>query len=344
MRKIFSDIVCNERQKDVIARHIAFDKNSHAYIISGPAGSGKKTFAKLIAAALECEHKHDDAYPLPCKKCNSCDKILFENAVDVTYIKRPDSKAFIQVDQIRELQKEVYISSTEQQNKIYIIEEAHLMNEQSQNAFLKILEEPPKNVVFLLLSENNEALLETIKSRAQSFSLDPVPADKMREYLVTNSKKAAALNAGDPDALAEIIASSDGSIGTALAYLDAKAQKNLLAKRSIVKDFISLLAAKRDRSALFEFLTSIPQKRDDLVEFFTLATLALRDLAVCKKSTNAPTCFYGTRKEAESASELFSISGIFCILDSVSVAKSSLEESANISVTLANLFCELQKR
>ena len=218
------------------------------------------------------------------------------------------------------------------------------MNEQAQNALLKVLEEPPKNVLFLLISENNEALLDTIKSRAQTFFMEPIPNGEMRSYLIANSKKAKSLDDSDPDALSEIIASSGGSIGTALSYLDAKAQKKLLSQRAEVKKFISLCHSRRDRAAMLEYLSSLPHSRDELYELFTLTSLALRDIAVTLRSSDTPPTFYGTREEAEEVAAEFSLPGVFFVLDALSEARSALEGSANVSVTLANLFCELQKR
>ncbi len=343
MKKAFSQLICNDRLAEIISLQIREDKLSHAYILAGAKGMGKHTAARLISAAIECERRYDENSPLPCGICPSCDKILSGNATDVTYISKED-KATVGVDKIRDLQSDVYVSATEQKNKIYIIEEAHLMTAQAQNALLKVLEEPPKNVVFLLLSENNAALLETIKSRAQTFFMDPVPKDEMERYLKENSKKAHTLAESSPDALSEIIISSAGSIGTALSFLDTKAQKQLLSRRGSVKKFIELCRDRRSKAALVPFLSSLPQKRDELSEIFSLALLALRDIAVCKRSSDAPTCFFASRGEAEQLAQAFSLSWVFIISDALSAARDSLAANANVQITLANLLCELQKR
>jgi len=345
MKNAFSKIICNEHQKEFIASLIRADKLSHAYIITGPAGSGKRTFADLIAAAAECAHRHDESMPLPCGKCPSCEKILSHGAVDVTYIRRPEDRTQIVVGQIRALQSDVYISSTEQKNKIYIIEDAHLMNEQAQNALLTTLEEPPKNVLFLLLAENTESLLETVKSRAQIIPMEKIPYADIERYLTENSQKARSLQASSPEALREIIVSADGSIGAALDHLDAKASKKLLEKRAAAKEFLSLSLDRRKRAELISLLSTLSKKkRDELCELFSLVTLALRDIAAEKKAQGASYLFFTSKKEVEELSESISLSGIFVMSDALESAISALSANANVQITLANLLCELQKK
>lgn len=343
MKKAFSQLIGNDRLKELLSLQIREDKLSHAYILTGAKGTGKRTAARLISAALECEHRYDENFSLPCCTCPACDKILSGNATDVTVVSKED-KATIGVEKIRDLQSDVYISATEQKNKIYIIEEANLMTPQAQNSFLRTLEEPPKNVLFLLLSENNEALLETIKSRAQTFFMEPVSADDMERYLKENSKKARTLSESSPEALSEIIVSAAGSIGVALSFLDSKMQKQLLSRRSRVKELVELCRDKKNKAGMVSFLYALPQKRDELIETFALASLALRDIAVCKKSANAAMRFFASRSEAERLSQSFSLSGVFIILDAILEARDSLSANANVQITLANLLCELQKR
>ncbi len=345
MKNAFSKIICNEHQKKLIASLIREDKLSHAYIITGPAGSGKRTFADLIAAAAECTHRHDESFPLPCGKCPSCEKILSHGAVDVTYIRRPEDRTQIVVGQIRALQSDVYVSSTEQKNKIYIIEDAHIMNEQAQNAFLTTLEEPPKNVIFLLLCENPELLLETIKSRAQIIPMEKIPHADTERYLIENSPKARALKESSPESLREIIVSANGSIGAALDYLDAKASKKLLEKRAAAKELLSLSLDRRKRVELVSlFSTLSKKKRDELCELFSLVTLALRDIAAEKKAQDCPSLFFTSKKETGELAELISLPGIFIMSDALESAISALSANANVQITLAMLLCELQKK
>ena len=341
----FSKIICNEHARSLLASLIREDKLSHAYILHGPDGSGKRTFAKLIAAAAECANRHEKGFPLPCEKCPSCEKILSENAVDVKYISRQPGKASITVSQIRELQSDVSLSATEQKNKIYVIEEAHLMNEQAQNAFLTTLEEPPENVLFLLLSENNDALLETIKSRAQTIPMEKIPDEKMRDHLVKISPKARSLSASDGDSLSEIIVSSGGCIGRALSFIETKEGKALFARRTAATEFLSCCLDRRKKAELVALFSSLSQKkREELTELFSLVFEALRDLAVIKKSDGGKNVFFASDDEAAKFLEFTSLGGIFTMSDATKNAMAALSSNANVQITLSNLLVELQKK
>lgn len=345
MKKDFSEIICNERERSLLASLIRENKLSHAYILHGPDGSGKRTFAKLIAAAAECSNRYDGSFPLPCGKCPSCEKILSENAVDVTYIKRQDGKASILVSQIRELQSDVLLSAVEQKNKIYVIEEAHLMNEQSQNAFLTTLEEPPANVLFLLLSENNDLLLETIKSRAQIVPMEIIPDGVMREYLIERSPKARSLAASDGDSLSEIIVSSGGCIGRALSFLEAKEGKALFARRAAATEFLSACLDRRKKAELVTLFSSLSQKkRDELTGLLSLVYTALRDMAAGKKTGNGQNLFFTSKEEAKEYGDTVSLRAIFVMSDAIENAAKALSSNANVQITLSNLLLEIQKK
>ncbi len=251
----------------------------------------------------------------------------------------------ITVSQIRDLQSDVSLSATEQKNKIYIIEEAHLMNEQAQNAFLTTLEEPPEDVLFLLLSENNDALLETIKSRAQTIPMEKIPDGKMRDYLIKNSPKARALSASDGDPLAGIIVSSGGSIGRALSFIETKEGKALFARRAAATEFLSLCVERRKKAELVSLFSSLSQKkREELTELFRLVFEALRDMAVIKKAGREKNVFFASYDEAARFLDLTSLKDIFTMSDAIKNATDALSSNANIQITLSNLLVELQKK
>ena len=127
---------------------------SHAYIASGEQ-------ADMLAMAAICA----GSGAKPCKDCADCKKFSASNHPDVTIVKHPEKKRDILIDQIRELKRDVIVVPGEAAKKVYIIEEADRMNANAQNAFLRILEEPPSHAVFILKTENPSALLETVRSR-----------------------------------------------------------------------------------------------------------------------------------------------------------------------------------
>ena len=142
MRNIFPLLSGNEKLKALLGAHIAEGKLSHAYIFEGDDGSGKMTCALSAAASLACEKRNDALSPLPCGKCASCRKIFGLFSPDV-HIVSPKEKKSIGVDAIRDITSSLYISPNENDYCVYIIDDAHLMTAQAQNALLKSLEEPP---------------------------------------------------------------------------------------------------------------------------------------------------------------------------------------------------------
>jgi DNA polymerase III delta' subunit len=164
--------------KDVI-RHLvnaaANDKVSHAYLLTGEKGSGKKLLASIYAAALCCETHSGE----PCFKCASCHKALTGNHPDIIRVIHERSDV-IRVNEIREqLVNTVDIKPYESRYKIYIVADADKMNPQAQNALLKLLEEPPSSACFILAAENAAALLPTVRSRCellqQNAEASPIP-------------------------------------------------------------------------------------------------------------------------------------------------------------------------
>lgn len=150
---------------------------SHAYLISGSAGSGKHTLARLLAAALECTGNRP-----PCGTCRACRKILAGTHPDVVVVDDPE-KVQVQVDLIRQARSDIYVRPNEGRRKIFLIPRAQSMNPSSQNALLKVLEEPPEYGTFLLLADTPEKLLPTIRSRCVHLRLSPLERDLLLSEL-----------------------------------------------------------------------------------------------------------------------------------------------------------------
>ena len=184
MGEIFSTLVGNKYIKETLGTDIRNGQAAHAYILSGPVGSGKHTAARLCSAASVCEHRTDPNYALPCTECPSCRKILRDISADVIFI-NSGSRATIGVEQIRNIRQDLYITPNDGERKFYIIEEAEKMTVQAQNALLLSLEEPPSFVTFFLLTTDAAALLETIRSRAPVLSMELFYPDAVMDWLRT---------------------------------------------------------------------------------------------------------------------------------------------------------------
>ena len=152
---------------------------SHAYLISGPAGSGKETLARLMAAAMVCTGGGER----PCGTCPACKKARANIHPDITLAAPLEGKREILVDQIRQIRADAYIRPNEAERKVYIIKDAQTMNPSAQNSILKLLEEGPVYAAFLLLCDNPGALLPTIRSRCEGLALSPVSEEEAEEWL-----------------------------------------------------------------------------------------------------------------------------------------------------------------
>ena len=279
LKTAFPVIAGNKALRERLAADILGRGLSHAYIIEGAKGSGKRTLALQVAAALSCEKKSDDSLPLPCGACESCRKILSGNSPDVVFVEKDPAKAQMGVDIIRSLREDVRLLPNDVDSKVYIIKDAHTMNAQAQNAFLLTLESPPPYVVFLLLCEDSRALLETVRSRAPRLVTEKLAASEVERYICRESEVAEELRRNSPDEFADILTVAGGSIGRAMELLDEREREPILARRKLARDFVSAVESRSTKGGaalIFKFA----QKRDELLLQLEQLRLAVRDLVI----------------------------------------------------------------
>ena len=174
-----STLAGNNQIKQQLAHREGNRGLSHAYILSGPRGSGKHTLAALLSTCSVCQQ--EEAHR-PCGKCAPCKKALGGIHPDIITIQGTEGKP-ISVDQVRALRSDAHIRPNEAERKIYLLEQADRMNPQAQNAMLKLLEEGPAYAMFLLLAENGGGLLDTIRSRCEVLGMVPVSPADCEEWL-----------------------------------------------------------------------------------------------------------------------------------------------------------------
>lgn len=175
----FESLCGNAALKNRLQTAVAAGKTAHSYLIVGPEGSGRRTLARLLCAALECNAAPSDA---PCLRCMQCRKVLDGNHPDVMWLGDPEKKT-ITVAEARQVKSELYILPNEGKKKIFVFPPSHLLGREAQNALLKVVEEPPEYGVFLFLTERAEQLLPTIRSRCAELMMAPVEPEEAISWL-----------------------------------------------------------------------------------------------------------------------------------------------------------------
>ena len=201
----FEALLGNERLKDTLKASLDRGHISHFYVISGPAGSGKHTLARLLAAAILCGDSHK-----PCGTCGSCRKLFGGNHPDFITVEDPEHKN-VAVKIVREIREDVFIRPNESRYKIYLFPQE--LGTEGQNALLKILEEPPSYGVFILLTDNPEKLLPTVRSRCTELKLTALTEKVLHRQLKMDFPQA-----GEED-IVSAMERSGGFYGQARALL-----------------------------------------------------------------------------------------------------------------------------
>ena len=336
MREYLSRVVGNDALRVRLGDELSRGAISHAYILEGPAGSGKHTLAREIATALSCEHRDAKGLSLPCNTCLTCRKITAGNSPDVITVTREEGKATMGVDVIRALREDVPLYPNDLDVKIYIIEDAHTMTTQAQNALLLTLEEPPPFVMFLLLTERAELLLETIRSRAPILRMQPLSDGQMREYLYSPdrpdvAREAKALSEAD---LAALLRMANGRIGRALTLLEAEKRAPVLARRAAAEQLCAALAAGKSQDELLSQILSFGTAREDVLARLSVMTEALRDLLLLTRTDHAPLIFFTDREQAIDLSARFCASRLMRLIAATEQTMEQLSANANVRLTL----------
>ncbi len=297
----------------------------NSVIISGRRGSGKLTFARLEAMSVSCRNEKK-----PCLECESCRKIAADISPDVILVSAQKDRKTIGIEAVRNIRESAYIAPNDLSSKFYIIKDADTMTVQAQNALLKLFEEPPANVYFILLCSSATGLLPTVRSRAPELRTELFGDENMRELLITHSSKAKELYASDRDGFEKVLRLAGGSYGEALRLIGVSDKKMFAFFSSVVRVIDALSRGNRD-----DFLLAILEEaytRDNLVRLFELMLAAIRDMTAAKKLRGEfELMFYSDISSARFASAPFTLKGL---LDICSVLQEAQAQVSDINVNV----------
>ena len=315
----FHDIIGHEKIKEHLQKAIGYQRVSHAYILSGEEGMGRKTIAKAFAMTLLCE-KHGTE---PCMECHSCKQFLSGNHPDVIWVTH-EKPASIGVDDVRiQINDTVSIRPYSSPYKIYLVDEAEKMTVQAQNALLKTIEEPPAYAVLVLITTNPEVFLPTILSRCIQLKLRPLKDSVVSDYLTEKM--------GVSDGQADIYAAfARGNLGKAI-HLASSEEFALL-----YREVLTLLKNIKDMDIpmLLDYIRKLQEDNLDLYECLDFMQLWYRDILMYKVTKDMNCLIF--KEEYTTVSRLCqnsSYEGLEAILNAIDKAKARL--AANVNTELA---------
>lgn len=322
------DILGNEHIVSHFRKAIESKRISHSYIINGERGMGKRTIAKAFAMTLLCENKGIT----PCMKCHSCIQALTDNNPDLITIK-PDKPTTLSIEHIRQtLVNDIDLKPYSNSYKVYIIEDADLMNNPAQNAILKTIEEPPEYAVIILLTTNISAMLQTVLSRCVKLDMQPLRKEIVKKYLMEREKVV--------DYQADIAVSfAGGNLGKAIELSKSQDFTGML------DEVIQLLRYIKDMQA-FEVVAAVKRASDykfRFTDYIDIMILWFRDVLVYKASQDVNELIFKdeiqTIKEQAAKS---SYNGIEEILEAMHKAKLRLKANVNFDVAIEMMFLTIR--
>ncbi|WP_042147568.1 DNA polymerase III subunit delta' [Paucisalibacillus sp. EB02] len=312
----------------IITNSIMKDRISHAYLIQGARGTGKEAIAVLIAKVLFCENLDGVN---PCLTCNACKRIDSHNHPDVHWIE-PDGQS-IKIEQIRNLQKEFTYSGLESDQKVYMIKGAETLTANAANRILKFLEEPSQKTTAIMLTENSQSILPTIRSRCQNIDLQPLNARRFQEKLIES---------GLNEASAKLMSALTNNLDEAMEW----SQDEWFAEaRKLVVQLIETFTDNSNDVYLFihnHWLQHF-KERIKIEQGIDLLLLAFKDILYSHLGNEESLVFFQQDERLERLSMYFSQEKLISILHGLLDAKRKLKQNVHPTLVMEQVTLQIER-
>ncbi len=325
----FKDILGHKKEVEYLEQSIQKGKVGHAYLFSGDKGTGKRMLADAFAITLQCTGEGEK----PCGTCHSCRQALNGSHPDIIYVQH-EKPTSIGVNEIRtQVVSDVQIRPYNGKYKIYIIADAEKMTDQAQNALLRTIEEPPEYAIIILLTTNEEALLETVRSRCEILQLDPVPNELVKQYLIAEL--------GVSEYQAEICATfAQGNVGKAARLASSE-------DFGAIKDSAMYLIRHIDRmsiSAVIEYVKIVQEYKISIQDYLDVLALWYRDMVYYKATKDIDgLVFKDDIRSIRETVQKCSYEGAQEVMDAIETAKARLNANVNFDLTMELLFLVIKE-
>ncbi|MBI5207244.1 MAG: DNA polymerase III subunit delta' [Candidatus Firestonebacteria bacterium] len=321
----FSNVIYHKNAIKILSSSLKNNTVAHSYLFAGPNGIGKKLLAIEFAKALNCLNKKDDS----CTECLSCKKIAENNHTDVRIISTKDDN--IKIEIIREIGKDVVLKPFEGRKKVYIIDDAEKMMQESSNAFLKTLEEPPPNVVFILITSNLKRILSTIISRCQIVRFTLIDEESIKKYIETNFN----VDHHRTEIIARLV---DGKIGMIRDLIENKVNSG----REQILDFLCRLP-EISYLELMAFSDLYCLDRTKIEYFLDICLAWFKDILLIKMKRSETITNLDYRNKLENLVKCYTSREILKINESIERIMYYIKRNVNIRLALEVLLLEIKE-